>query len=90
MSTGYSGWSSLFQIDFSAPTDPTSLASGNNYSEGLALYKAHSSRFNYAFHDGHVESLKYTETVGFGTTQILNASDPTQQPAGMWTAVPGD
>jgi prepilin-type N-terminal cleavage/methylation domain-containing protein/prepilin-type processing-associated H-X9-DG protein len=87
VSSGFASWSDLFQIDPNAPTDSTTLGMGpGTYSEGLALYNAHSRRFNYAFHDGHVESLKYTDTVGSGTTQILSTSDPTQQPAGMWTA----
>jgi prepilin-type processing-associated H-X9-DG protein len=90
VSSSYASWSSLFQIDFGAPTDAATLGGGNNYSEGLLLYRAHSSRFNYAFHDGHVESLKYTDTVGIGTTKIVSSSDPTQQPAGMWTIKAGD
>jgi prepilin-type N-terminal cleavage/methylation domain-containing protein/prepilin-type processing-associated H-X9-DG protein len=91
VSSAYSGWSALFQIDQNAPTDAkTLLSGGNNYSEGVMLYKAHSSRFNYAFNDGHVETLKYTDTVGMGTTQILDTSDPTRQPAGMWTVRAGD
>src|SRR5208282_5751837 len=75
-------WSSLFQIDPNAPTDPATLASStSSFSEGALLYKAHNNRFDYAFHDGHVESLKYEDTIGSGT--LLN-------PAGMWTAKGGD
>ena len=75
-------WSDLFQIDPGAPTDVGTLTkSANTYSEGTLLYKAHNNRFNYAFHDGHVEALKYTDTIGSGT--LLN-------PAGMWTAKGGD
>jgi prepilin-type processing-associated H-X9-DG protein len=55
------------------------LTSG--YSEGLLLYKAHRNRFNYVFHDNHVETLKIEQTIGSGT---LTA------PKGMWTIVPGD
>ena len=70
----------LFQIDLLAP--PTSHASPNGYNEGAALYKKHGNRFNYLFHDGHVQALHYTDTIGSGT---LTA------PKGMWTvAVPGD
>jgi prepilin-type N-terminal cleavage/methylation domain-containing protein/prepilin-type processing-associated H-X9-DG protein len=75
-------WSDLFQIDTGAPTDAATLTgSTSTYSEGTLLYKAHNSRFNYAFHDGHVESLRYQDTVGSGTLQ---------NPAGMWTVNGGD
>jgi prepilin-type N-terminal cleavage/methylation domain-containing protein/prepilin-type processing-associated H-X9-DG protein len=84
----WTDWSSLFQIDYNAPTDPATLKSGGkNWSQGLGLYKAHASRFNYAFHDGHVESLKVEETVGSGATTIGSGD---KQPAGMWTVRPGD
>jgi prepilin-type N-terminal cleavage/methylation domain-containing protein/prepilin-type processing-associated H-X9-DG protein len=48
---------------------------------GAASYGLHSSRFNYLFHDNHVQTLKTTETVGRGTQQF---------PLGMWTMVSGD
>jgi prepilin-type N-terminal cleavage/methylation domain-containing protein/prepilin-type processing-associated H-X9-DG protein len=44
-------------------------------------YGLHSKRFNYLFHDGHVEPLKSDETIGSGTTNA---------PKGMWTMTPGD
>jgi prepilin-type processing-associated H-X9-DG protein len=83
---GMSSWTDLFQIDPAAPTDEATLIAGggsgnSTWSEGALLYKAHNNRFNYAFHDGHVEALRYEDTVGSGT---LN------DPAGMWTAKPGD
>ena len=70
-------WGNLYQTDLKAPQDATSLSSGTSYSEGLLLYKAHRSRFNYLFHDNHAESLKIEQTTGSGT---LTA------PRGMWTA----
>jgi prepilin-type N-terminal cleavage/methylation domain-containing protein/prepilin-type processing-associated H-X9-DG protein len=48
---------------------------------GGAVYGLHSHRFNYAFHDGHVEALKIDDTVGSGTTTA---------PKGMWTITPND
>lgn len=48
---------------------------------GASAYGLHNQRFNYLFHDGHVAQLKYTETVGLGTTNA---------PRGMWTLTPGD
>jgi prepilin-type N-terminal cleavage/methylation domain-containing protein/prepilin-type processing-associated H-X9-DG protein len=55
--------------------------SGTSVNQGSLLYKAHKNRFNYVFHDGHVESLKVEETIGTGT---LTA------PKGMWSVMPGD
>ena len=69
----------LYQIDTSAP--PQDPSSKNGVNQGALLYKAHGSRFNYLFHDNHVESLTIEETVGTGTLAT---------PAGMWTAQPGD
>ena len=76
-------WSALFQTDPSAPQDSGTLGStsASGYSEGLQLYKAHGSRFNYLFHDNHVESLKIEQTVGSGTPA---------NPKGMWTVAQGD
>jgi prepilin-type N-terminal cleavage/methylation domain-containing protein/prepilin-type processing-associated H-X9-DG protein len=48
---------------------------------GSVNYGLHSKRFNYLFHDGHVEALKIEETIGGGTTAA---------PKGMWTMTPGD
>jgi prepilin-type N-terminal cleavage/methylation domain-containing protein/prepilin-type processing-associated H-X9-DG protein len=48
---------------------------------GSVSYGLHSKRFNYLFHDGHVEPLKIEETIGSGTTNA---------PQGMWTMTPGD
>jgi prepilin-type N-terminal cleavage/methylation domain-containing protein/prepilin-type processing-associated H-X9-DG protein len=52
---------------------------GFNY--GAASYGLHATRFNYLFHDNHVQTLKTTETVGSGT-QLA--------PRGMWTMLTGD
>ena len=76
------GWGNLFQTDLRALADPSaSTRAAQGYSQGFLLYKAHSSRFNYAFCDGHVEALKIEQTVGTGT--LAN-------PKGMWTIIPGD
>jgi prepilin-type N-terminal cleavage/methylation domain-containing protein/prepilin-type processing-associated H-X9-DG protein len=48
---------------------------------GSVNYGLHSKRFNYLFHDGHVEPLKIHDTLGTGTTNA---------PKGMWTMTPGD
>jgi prepilin-type processing-associated H-X9-DG protein len=75
------GWGNLYQIDTAAPTDAVHLSSVG-YNEGQQLYQAHWNRFNYLFHDGHVEALQYTQTVG--TAKFLN------RPKGMWTVISGD
>jgi prepilin-type N-terminal cleavage/methylation domain-containing protein/prepilin-type processing-associated H-X9-DG protein len=71
ISLGPSGPGDLYQLDPS----PDAKNFGNNQ------YGIHSKRFNYLFHDNHVEALKIEQTVGSGT---LNA------PKGMWTVAKGD
>jgi prepilin-type processing-associated H-X9-DG protein len=75
----------LYQIDVNAPVQDPNSTSGVN--EGAALYKLHRNRFNYLFHDGHVESLKIEDTCGSAT------GPPTarvRNPKGMWTVMQGD
>jgi prepilin-type N-terminal cleavage/methylation domain-containing protein/prepilin-type processing-associated H-X9-DG protein len=69
----------LYQIDNSTGVqDPNAQASVN---QGALLYKAHKSRFNYVFNDGHVETLRIEQTIGTGTLTV---------PKGMWTMKQGD
>jgi prepilin-type processing-associated H-X9-DG protein len=51
------------------------------YGYGAASYGLHSSRFNYLFHDNHVQTLKTSDTIGRGTQA---------SPLGMWTMTTGD
>jgi prepilin-type N-terminal cleavage/methylation domain-containing protein/prepilin-type processing-associated H-X9-DG protein len=53
----------------------------NTMNFGAVTYGLHGGRFNYLFHDGHVEMLKIGDTIGSGT--LAN-------PNGMWTMMPGD
>jgi prepilin-type N-terminal cleavage/methylation domain-containing protein/prepilin-type processing-associated H-X9-DG protein len=80
------GWGNLYQTDTAAPQNPATLANGG-YNEGLLLYKAHSTSFNYLFHDNHVEALRMEDTLG-------SASGPPliriRNPKGMWTVAAGD
>jgi prepilin-type N-terminal cleavage/methylation domain-containing protein len=70
----------LYQIDAKAtPQDPND-ASGN-HNQGTPTYKLHGKRFDYLFHDNHVETLPIEKTVGNGTTS---------NPLGMWTIAAGD
>ncbi len=48
---------------------------------GNNQYGLHGNRFNYLFHDNHVQPLKIEKTVGTGT---LN------NPKGGWTVAAGD
>jgi prepilin-type N-terminal cleavage/methylation domain-containing protein/prepilin-type processing-associated H-X9-DG protein len=68
---GPQGAGDLFQVDPS----PDAKNFGNNQ------YGLHSKRFNYLFHDNHVQALKIEQTVGRGT--LAN-------PMGMWTVKAGD
>ncbi len=68
---GPSGAGDLYQMD----PDPDAKNYGNDQ------YGLHGKRFNYLFHDNHVESLKLEQTVGSGK---INS------PKGMWTVKAGD
>jgi prepilin-type N-terminal cleavage/methylation domain-containing protein/prepilin-type processing-associated H-X9-DG protein len=58
-------------------TDPS--PSAKNF--GNDQYGLHSRRFNYLFHDNHVQALKIEQTVGLGTLAA---------PRGMWTVRSGE
>jgi prepilin-type N-terminal cleavage/methylation domain-containing protein/prepilin-type processing-associated H-X9-DG protein len=67
------GANDLYQMDTSLnPAD-------HNY--GRQHYKVHNNRYNYLFHDNHVDTLRIEVTVGIGTTN---------DPQGMWTVTSGD
>jgi len=68
---GPTGAGDLYQVDPS----PDAKNFGNNQ------YGLHGDRFNYLFHDNHVQALRFNQTVGTGT--LAN-------PKGMWTVVAGD
>jgi prepilin-type N-terminal cleavage/methylation domain-containing protein len=77
-----SGWGNLYQIDWNAPEQPQGRLAKASFNEGKLLYRAQAGRFIYAFHDGHVESLKIEDTLG--STKNM------KQALGMWTVRPGD
>ena len=52
-------------------------------SEGLQLYPAQRNRFNYAFHDGHVETLKWQQTCV--TKPAPGGVTVVTMPSGMWS-----
>jgi prepilin-type N-terminal cleavage/methylation domain-containing protein/prepilin-type processing-associated H-X9-DG protein len=48
----------------------------NNVNFGSGVYRSHGRKFDYLFHDGHVESISTNNTIGRGTLT---------SPQGMWT-----
>jgi prepilin-type N-terminal cleavage/methylation domain-containing protein/prepilin-type processing-associated H-X9-DG protein len=68
---GPRGAGDLYQVDPS----PNAKNFGNHQ------YGIHGKRFNYLFHDNHVQALKLEQTVGTGTLSF---------PKGMWTVIQGD
>ena len=68
---GPKGAGDLYQVDPS----PSAKNFGNNQ------YGIHGKRFNYLFHDNHVQALKIEQTVGAGTLAA---------PKGRWTVTRGD
>ena len=64
-----------------ATADCYQLAPPSTWSYGTVSYGLHALRFNYLFHDGHIQTLKTTDTIGTGTTNA---------PKGMWTMIRGD
>ena len=73
------GSDALYQIDRGAQRQAPNTPPGVN--QGVQTYRAHGQRFNYLFHDGHVQTLRINETVGTWTT-----NDPRE----MWTVASGD
>jgi prepilin-type N-terminal cleavage/methylation domain-containing protein/prepilin-type processing-associated H-X9-DG protein len=53
----------------------------SQFTYGSLAYGLHGKRFNYLFHDGHVQTLNTKDTVGSGTVIF---------PRGMWTLTAGD
>jgi prepilin-type N-terminal cleavage/methylation domain-containing protein/prepilin-type processing-associated H-X9-DG protein len=67
--------------NLSATPDCYQLAPPPGWSYGSASYGLHALRFNYLFHDGHVSTLRTSDTIGTGRTNA---------PKGMWTMKIGD
>ncbi len=68
---GPQGQGDLYQVD----PAPDAKNFGNNQ------YGIHGQRFNYLFHDNHVQAMKIQQTVGTGTLAT---------PRGIWTVAIGD
>ena len=67
--------------NFSSVTADCFQLASSTWGYGSISYGLHGNRFNYLFHDNHVQILKITDTIGTGTTNA---------PRGMWTMVAGD
>lgn len=67
--------------NFSGLTPDCFQIGSSTYNYGSVEYGLHGFRFNYLFHDGHISTLKWTDTIGTGTTNA---------PRGMWTMTAGD
>jgi prepilin-type N-terminal cleavage/methylation domain-containing protein len=74
-----SGLTALYQLDPHQPVQNPNSSTAMN--QGWHTYVAHGYRFNYLFHDNHVEPLPYDQTLGTGTVTL---------PKGMWTVATGD
>ncbi len=68
---GPRGNGDLYQLDPS----PSAKNFGNNQ------YGLHGKRFNYLYHDNHVQTLRIEQTIGLGTLDY---------PKGLWTVATGD
>jgi prepilin-type N-terminal cleavage/methylation domain-containing protein/prepilin-type processing-associated H-X9-DG protein len=63
------------------PNDQIDASQSGGSTAGLTSYFLHDNRFNYLFHDNHVQLLRPQETMGTGTTNNWK---------GMWTMTAGD
>ncbi len=75
----------LCQMNSSANLPPQGYGAGVNL--GKFVYQNHGRKFNYLFHDGHVEALATNETIG---SALGSGSTALTNPKGMWTVKPGD
>ncbi len=79
----------LYQIDASPTVSSATAQFAGGVGEGAMLYKAHNNRFNYGFHDGHVETLRIEDTIGTVSPGV-QTTIRLQAPLGMWTVRAGD
>lgn len=71
-----------YQIEDGSDQSPQHLATSGE-SEGSQLYPAQRNRFNYAFHDGHVETLQWQQTAQ--TKTLPGGVTSAAMPSGMWS-----
>jgi type II secretory pathway pseudopilin PulG len=65
---------------------------GQPDNQGGGVYQAHGNKFDYLFHDNHIQTLSWQQTLGTGTTAEAVPTSATGAPtlAGMWTIKAGD
>ncbi|HTV40575.1 MAG TPA: prepilin-type N-terminal cleavage/methylation domain-containing protein [Candidatus Sulfotelmatobacter sp.] len=78
--SGENAYEVFYQIDPTV-TSFGQIVNGSASSEGSMLYQMQQSRFNYAFHDGHVEALKWQQTC---QPTKVGALVDYMVPNGMW------
>ena len=78
-----------FQL-INVPQETQDPTSGDGVNQGKLTYASHGNRFNYCFHDGHVEALDWTKTVGSGSASPTDSYNPAITALGMWTLTPND
>jgi prepilin-type N-terminal cleavage/methylation domain-containing protein/prepilin-type processing-associated H-X9-DG protein len=79
--------------DSSSPTQtPYQIVIGGSQPFGANSYGLHIKRFNYLFCDGHVEALRWEDTVGTATPDPTGMGQvgTAKGPLGMWTITQGD
>jgi prepilin-type N-terminal cleavage/methylation domain-containing protein/prepilin-type processing-associated H-X9-DG protein len=80
--TGGSTAGGLFELNGQAP--------GNN---GSMVYAAHGNKFNYLFHDNHVQNLRWERTIGTTPVNAIPPANNGEFPGpwlGMWSLKAGD
>jgi prepilin-type processing-associated H-X9-DG protein len=79
--TGGSDWMNPMLYPLNNPSNPANAGANGNL-----VYAAHGNKFNYLFHDNHVQRLTWQQTLGT-TTQAQAATNTF---LGMWTIKAGD
>jgi len=80
IASGEGAYEAFYQIDPTI-TSAAAVQNGTATSEGYMLYQLQGGRFNYAFHDGHAESLTYQQT---SQPKKIGAIYSYAVPNGMW------
>jgi prepilin-type N-terminal cleavage/methylation domain-containing protein/prepilin-type processing-associated H-X9-DG protein len=78
--SGQNAYEVFYQIDPTV-TSLGEVQNGTQASEGYMLYQMQQQRFNYAFHDGHVEALAWQQTC---QPKKVGALANYMIPNGMW------
>jgi prepilin-type N-terminal cleavage/methylation domain-containing protein/prepilin-type processing-associated H-X9-DG protein len=80
IASGQQAYEVFYQLDPTI-TSAAQIQNGTASCEGNILYQLQRNRFNYAFHDGHVEALTYQQTC---QPKKIGALLNYEVPNGMW------